>query len=73
MSPRTSLNFEFNVSHNSEVRCGAKGLSKRSSVRIACSGLAATLVNAFTKTIICAIAVLKDNVSMSPVTFLIVA
>ena len=73
ISPRASPNFVFNVSQSSEVMCGANGLSKIRKVRIADKGIVSTLVKAFTKIIICEIAVLKENDSMSSVTFLIVA
>ena len=53
--------------------CGANGLSRIRNVRIADKGIVSTFVNAFTKIIICEIAVLKENDSISSVTFLIVA
>src|SRR5215468_12224733 len=73
MSSLASLNFAFNLCQSSEVTCGANGLSKIKKVLIADNGIVSTLVKAFTKIIICEIAVLKENDSMSSVTFLILA
>src|SRR2546430_16927491 len=65
--------FAPNVSHNSEVKCGANGLSKTSSVRMAVTGIFSTLVKAFTKTIIWEMAGLNESDQMSSVTFFMVA
>ena len=53
--------------------CGANGLSKIRKALIVDKGIVSTFVKAFTKIIICEIAVLKENDSISSVTFLIVA
>ena len=73
ISPRASPNSAFNLSHSSDAMCGANGLSRTRNVRIADNGIVSAFVNAFTKIIICEIAVLKENDSISSVTFLIVA
>ena len=52
---------------------GANGLSKIKKVLTVDNGIISTLVNAFTKIIICETAVLKENDSISFVTFLMVA
>src|SRR5205823_7742188 len=72
MSPRTGLKFMFSFSQSSDVRCGANGLSSVKNVRIADTGIVSAFVNAFTKIIIWEIAVLKENDSISSVTFLVV-
>src|SRR5436190_23356687 len=53
--------------------CGANGLSKIKKALIVDKGITSTFVRAFTKIIICEIAVLNENDSISSVTFLMVA